>query len=78
MKSGNVPLTMPSSVSSLAKVAILESAPDTLINVSALCRKGLEISFKYTEGPAIYLQGKLIHEGTFDHAFQQDVLHQYS
>jgi hypothetical protein len=24
------------------------------------------------------LQGKLIHEGTFDHAFQQDVLHQYS
>jgi len=59
---------MPTSVPSLAKVAILESAPDTLISVSVLCRKGLEVFFKYTEGPAIYLQGELIHQGTFDHS----------
>ena len=64
-ESGNVPLTMPTSVPSLAKVA---SALDTLISVSVLCPKGLEVSFKYTERPAIYLQGKLIHQGTFDHS----------
>ena len=46
IESGNVPLTMPTSVPTLAKVAILESAPDTLISVSVLCRKGLEVSFK--------------------------------
>ena len=44
-------------------LSCLQSAPDTLISVSVLCRKGLEVSFKYTEGPAIYLQGKLDYQG---------------
>ena len=30
----------------IGKVAILESAPDTLISVPVLCRKGFEVSFK--------------------------------
>ena len=47
----------------IGKVAILESAPDTLISVPVLCRKGFEVSFKIPGGVGIYLQGKLVHQG---------------
>jgi len=50
----------------IGKVAILATAPDTLISVAVLCRKGLEVVFKIPGGPGIYLQGKLLYQGTLD------------
>jgi len=50
----------------IGKVAIIASAPDTLISVSVLCRKGLEVVFKIPGGPGIYLQGVLLYQGTVD------------
>jgi hypothetical protein len=50
----------------IGQVAILASAPDTLISVAVLCLKGLEVSFKIPGGAGIYLQGVLLHQGTVD------------
>ena len=50
----------------IGQVAILDSAPDTLISVAVLCLKGLEVSFKIPGGPGIYLQGVLLHQGVVD------------
>jgi hypothetical protein len=47
----------------IGKVAILESALDTLISVPVLFLKGFEVSFKIPGGVGIYLQGKLVHQG---------------
>ena len=47
----------------IGKVAILAGAPDTLISVPGLCRKGFEVSFKIPGGVRIYLQSKLVHQG---------------
>lgn len=47
-------------------MAILASAPDTLISVAGLYRQGLEVVFKIPGGPGIYLQGKLLYQGTVD------------
>jgi hypothetical protein len=50
----------------IGRVAILDNAPDTLISVAVLCRKGLEVSFKIPGGPGIYLHGALVHQGIVD------------
>lgn len=50
----------------IGQVAILRSAPDTLISEAVLCLKGLEDSFKIPGGAGIYLQGVLLHQGTAD------------
>jgi len=78
MKSGNVPLTMPSSVPSLAKVAILESTPDTLISVSVLALSQGSRSLLQVYGRLCHLLARQTDPSRNFRSFQQDVLHQYS
>ena len=62
----------------IGKVAILESAPDTLISVPVLCRKGFEVSFKIPGGVGIYLQGKLVHQDIIEEGHRSALSYEWS